>query len=189
MIRRKAGIVATALLVAAAVGVGTGLAAKPANPTTPNELVQTYDQLANAILGTKNAETHLVRAIVTDAHDRATAAFDEAASSLNSGNAADAAAALERAAQAIYLISQEGDKAVAAVRNRLLEGGHHHHATAEIAEKYPPGFVVITKESQKALVAASKDVARLASNAAETTVDAVAAARKSFEETWQKALE
>jgi hypothetical protein len=189
MTKRTTVLLGVTLAAAVAAGVGTGFAARPMGPTTQTELVASYDQLANAILGSKNAETHLAKAICADAYRQAMDEFDLASKALAATNGQEAAIHLEQAAQAVYLISQEGDKAVAAVRNRLLEGGHHHHATAEIAAKYPLGFVVVTKEAQLALVAASKDVAKLASDAGAATADTVANARKKVEDLYHQFIE
>jgi hypothetical protein len=85
-----------------------------------------------------------------------------ATKSIDAGDKHAAAGQVERAAAAASLIANEGDKAVAKVRNRLLEGGHHHHATPEIAAKYAPGFVVVTKEEQKKLLASATALGKLA---------------------------
>jgi hypothetical protein len=151
-----------AALVVAALFSGFALAQTLRNAETSTGLVNTYSELATAILGTKRAESSVVRAICQEAYDTAQAHLAVAATSVAAGDKDGAATHLETAAAAAANIATEGDKAVAAVRNRLLEGGHHHHATPEIAAKYDPGYVVVTKEAKKALLEQATTLGRLA---------------------------
>ena len=59
-------------------------------------------------------------------------------------------------------MASEGDSAVAAVRKRLLEGGHHHHADGEAKGIYDPGFVVVTRTAHQQLLDASRAIGQLA---------------------------
>jgi hypothetical protein len=179
------------VLCAAAVGglVGNSFAAKQISEGTSPELVKTYDHLATAILGTKNAETAVVRAICAEAHDRAQAKLAAAADALAAGDGKAASQELEAAAGAVVLVANEGDHAVAAVRNRLLEGGHHHHATPEIAAKYDPGFVLVTKESKNALLAEAKAIGMMAGKVADLGGGDVRAAGTRLAEIYRKAVE
>ena len=65
------------------------------------------------------------------------------AASAKLGQGADATAEIERLAALVAQIGNEGDAAVAAIRKRLVEGGHHHHASGEQQGIYDPGFVIV----------------------------------------------
>ncbi|MHC4472259.1 MAG: hypothetical protein ACYS99_15020 [Planctomycetota bacterium] len=162
MISRKVLLLSLVVAVCAVAGyTGLGYGAGEAPPSTSPELVATYGDLATAILATKKAETGIVRAICAEAYYVAQTHMQRAANAAASDRAA-AAALLERAATAVGMLAAEGDKAVAAVRNRLLEGGHHHHATPEIAKKYPPGFVLVKKTAQTAFSGFAVEIGKLA---------------------------
>jgi len=162
MMSRRVLLLTLVVAVGAAAGyAGLGYGAGEAPPSTSPELVATYSELATAILAVKKAETGIVRAICAETYDMAREHL-LLASKMAGTDAAGAAAHLERAAAAVGMLATEGDKAVAAVRNRLLEGGHHHHATPEIALKYPPGFVLIQKTAQNAFSGHAKVIGKLA---------------------------
>ncbi len=109
---------------------------------TPQTLVATYDQLADAILGVDGAEVALVKSILT-VHEKA-------------AEAAMKAGDYEKAAANMALFANEGDNAVAGIRKRLLAGGHHHHhAEEETMGKYEPGYVVVTKKAKDQILAAA----------------------------------
>ena len=59
------------------------------------------------------------------------------------------------AAAEIALFANEGDNAIGGVRKRLLEGGHHFNASGEEQGVYEPGYVVVTREAKKKILAAS----------------------------------
>ena len=59
------------------------------------------------------------------------------------------------AAAEIALFANEGDNAIGGVRKRLLEGGHHFNAAGEEQGIYEPGYVVVTREAKKKILAAS----------------------------------
>ena len=129
----------TILLVAVALLA----AAIPAHAQeTPQTLVTTYDQLANAILGVDGAETALVKSILTVHHDAAAAA-------MKAGN-------YDLASAQMALFANEGDNAIAGIRKRLLAGGHHHHhADEETSGQYEAGYVVVTRDAKKEILAAA----------------------------------
>ena len=152
---------ALALVVTAVLG-GIAAAAALAPPATTPQLTDTYSELATAILGTKRAESAIVKAICADAFAQASAHLEGACAALAAGDKDAAGSRLEMAAESAAMIATEGDKAVAAVRNRLLEGGHHHHATPEIAAKYDPGYVVVKKDAKKLLLEQAGEIGKLA---------------------------
>ena len=137
-----------------------------------DELVGTYGDLATVLLSSKKTEAGLVRSICADAHRQAHARLYAARDLAAAGRNEEAAGQLESAATAAAMIATEGDKAVAAVRNRLLEGGHHHHATAEVAKKYDTGYVVVTKAAKKLLLADAGAIGRLAGEVRKGTAGA-----------------
>ena len=153
----------------------------PVSPATPVELVATYDSLAVAILGAKKTEENLVWSILATTHAHAQATLGRAQSAMESGQTEVAQSALEELAGHVALLGTEGDNAVAAVRKRLLEGGHHHHAEGESKGVYDPGFVVVTKDAKMRLLEASRELARL-SRAPNTA--AVARQWEKVEEVW-----
>jgi len=141
---------------------GVGLASSHGSPATTPQLVGTYSDLATVLLSSKKTEAGLVRSICADAHRQAAMHLHAALELVGAGKNDEAAGQLESAATAAAMIATEGDKAVAAVRNRLLEGGHHHHSTAEVAKKYDTGYVVVTKAAKKLLLADAGTIGRLA---------------------------
>ena len=108
---------------------------------TPESMVRTYDAMADAILSLKRAEASFIRAILDDYRRGAEAAMKRGDS--------------EAAAAQIALFANEGDNAIGGIRKRLVEGGHHHHAQAETEGIYDPGYVIVTKEAKRKLLAAS----------------------------------
>jgi hypothetical protein len=51
------------------------------------------------------------------------------------------------------------------VRKRLLQGGHHHHADASAEGEYEPGYVIVTREAKKKVLAASAALRRAKTDA------------------------
>lgn len=131
-------------------------------PQTSPGLVNTYSEFATVLLASKKTEASLVRAICTDAYQGAMRELAQATLAMGGGKNEEAARQVEAAATLVAMIATEGDKAVAGVRNRLLEGGHHHHAKAEIAEKYDPGYVIIDKTEKQKLLDEAGALGRLA---------------------------
>jgi len=122
---------------------------------TPPPMVGTYEALADAILGLREAESDFVLSIL-DHHFRA------AERAMNAGDS-------ELAAAQMALFANEGDNAVGGVRKRLIEGGHHHNAAGEEQGIYEEGYVIITRKAKRQALDASKamreakdDVARQA---------------------------
>ena len=129
-----------------------GLAAPAAAQTTPPNVVAAYESLATIILGARQAEANLVRALL-DGHRHA------AQAKFAGGDFAGAAAEMA-------LFANEGDNAVGGVRKRLIEGGHHHNADGEAKGIYEPGYVIVTRTAKQAALEASANL-RKATTAAE----------------------
>jgi hypothetical protein len=157
-IMRSTKSIHLALLAALAVAVPALAAEPPAG--TPRQLVETYDSLADAILAAKKTEWNLVHSILSTTYSHAEGAMQEARAKLAAKQ--DAAAAVERLATLVSQLGNEGDAAVAAVRKRLLEGGHHHNAAGEEQGTYDPGFVIVTRDVKKALLESGKRIAQMA---------------------------
>jgi hypothetical protein len=119
---------------------------------TPSSLVTAYDGLADTILAVRGAELGLVGAIL-DGHRRA------AVASYGQGD-------WQGAAAQIALFANEGDNGVGGVRKRLLEGGHHFNAAGEDQGMFEPGYVIVTVEAKKKLLAASAALRQAADDAA-----------------------
>jgi len=186
---------AVILSLIAVVGVASGLAgftfgAGEAPIATSPGIVKVYAEHATTLLSVKKTEELIVEEICADAFRQATHHLSLAERAVEANNAQAAMGYLESAAAAASLIANEGDKAVAAVRNRLLEGGHHHHATPEIAAKYDPGFVVVTKEQKKALLAQAGAIGKLAAavRAGAAGTSEILAAKSALAEAYQEAV-
>ena len=130
---------------------------------TPPQLVETYDSLADAILATKKTEWNLVHTILATTYSHAEGMAKAALAKLDQG--ADASSEIEALAALVAQIGNEGDAGVAAIRKRLIEGGHHHHASGEQQGIYDPGFVIVTREAKKKFLDSSKSIARMAKSA------------------------
>ena len=59
---------------------------------------------------------------------------------------------VEAVAALVSQLGYEGDNSVAAIRKRLLDGGHHHNAAGEAQGIYDEGFVIVTKEMKKSFL-------------------------------------
>jgi hypothetical protein len=158
-------------LVALAALATTGLAAAEKPAATPKQLVDTYDSLADMLLAAKRTEFNVVHAILATTWGHAQGALAEAKATIDAKR--DAGPAVERLAQLVAQLGNEGDAAVAAIRKRLLEGGHHHHhADASKTPVYDDGFVIVTREAKKVFLDASKRIAQLGSSATAAGLDA-----------------
>ena len=127
---------------------------------TPRPMVETYDSLADVILASKTAEWNLVHTILASTYSHAEGTMKAVVMHVEKGM--DAGADIEKLATLVAQIGNVGDASVAAIRKRLLEGGHHHNAAGEEKGIYDPGFVIVTREAKKAFLAASKNIARMA---------------------------
>jgi hypothetical protein len=103
---------------------------------TRKSLVATYSAIADTILGSKHAESGIVKSILEIHYGNARRSFE-------AGRYDDAAAEMA-------LFANEGDNAVGGIRKRLLEGGHHHNAEGEAKGIYEAGYVIVTKAAKKA---------------------------------------
>jgi hypothetical protein len=100
-------------------------AATGSGPGTNQALVAEYDALADSILEARKKEVAVVRRILSDTYARAGTAHSSAQASLKSGDQAAAVRGIEDLSTLVAQLGQEGDASVAAVRKRLIEGGHH----------------------------------------------------------------
>jgi hypothetical protein len=177
MIRRTAVSVAA---VAIAMALPQASSAQPA-PATPKELVASYDALADTILGSHKTERKLVLSILASTYGHAQADAGKAKAALAKGDAAAATAATQNLATTVGQIATEGDNSVAAVRKRLLEGGHHANSEGEAQGVYEEGYVIVTKAAKKALLESSQAIAMMAKK---PTAEALEAEWKKVEATW-----
>jgi len=127
---------------------------------TPAQLVATYDSLADTILGAHETEWNLVHSILAMTYRHAEGTFATAKAKMAGG--ADARAEVELLAALVAQLANEGDASVAAVRKRLVEGGHHHNAAGEQQGIYEEGFVIVTREAKKGFLEAANKIGRLA---------------------------
>lgn len=158
---------ATAFLLANVLTLGALGAAYPgfvqrgdARTSTPAELVATYESVADVILGAKAAEHNLVLSIVAGTYRHAEALYRDAKRQVDAGK--DAKTDLESLAALVSQLGNEGDARVAAVRKRLLEGGHHHNSAGEQQGVYDEGFVIVTRAARKELLDIAGRIGRLA---------------------------
>jgi len=136
---------------------------------TPPSIVTAYDSLADTILDLRQAEEDFVRALL-DGH-------------LHAARALEAQGQWEGTAAQMALFANEGDNAIGGVRKRLLAGGHHFNAEGEEQGIFEPGYVVVTKEAKRKLLAASTALRQAGDDAARM------AAWSDFEETAKSVLE
>jgi hypothetical protein len=158
-------LAATALAATASVvvlSVAPAAAQPAASPSTPPEMVATYNALADAILAVKRTEEDLVRSILAAAYAHAEVQYARAQRAITANDAAGARAAIEALATDVGQIATEGDASVAAVRKRLLEGGHHHNAAGEAQGLYDEGFVVVTRQAKQKLLESSRAIGQMA---------------------------
>jgi len=127
---------------------------------TPTPLVETYGALADAILATKKAEWNLIHTILASTYQHAEGVYAKAVANLEAGK--DARAQIEAIAELVAQLGNEGDASVAAIRKRLVEGGHHHNAKGEEQGIYEEGFVIVTREAKKEFLASAGAIGKLA---------------------------
>src|SRR5512132_635054 len=121
-------------------GAGSTALAAQSTASTPSDMVAAYNTLADTILGAKHTEANLVRSILAATYQHAEAMMEHAKGKLAAGQGASTE--IETVASLVSQLANEGDASVAAVRKRLLEGGHHHNAEGEKQGLYDEGFVV-----------------------------------------------
>ena len=149
----------TVLVLFVSVLLGSASVPAAAQETgTPPQLVATYDSLADTILAAKKTEWNLVHSILAMTYKHAEGTLAAAKSKL--GAKQNAKPELEKLAALVTEIASEGDARVAAVRKRLLEGGHHHNAAGEQQGIYDEGFVIVTKAAKKSMLDAAGKIAR-----------------------------
>ena len=140
---------------AAAQGMGT-------TPSTPAEMVATYSSLADGILALKRTEEDLCRSILAATNAHAQVELGRAQKAIAAGDAKAAQAALEGLAADVGQMATEGDNAVAAVRKKLLDGGHHHNAAGEAQGIFDEGFVIVTRAAKAKLLESSRGIGQMA---------------------------
>ena len=152
--------------LAVAVVLIAAFAAMPAHAQeTPAPMVDTYSALADALIGLNQAEVAFMRTLLETHYGHAQAAAMK-------GDYAGAAAQMA-------LVANEGDNAIAGIRNRLIEGGHHHHhadgeghhhadqeghhaddagshhADDDNDSAYDLGFIIVTKAAKTVMLEAA----------------------------------
>jgi len=155
----RAGGVALAALLAT-VAPASAWQAPPA-PATPNEIVATYETLADGILALKRTEENLCRSILAASYAHGQVELGRARKAIAAADTKAAQAALEALAASVGQLGTEGDNAVAGVRKRLLDGGHHHNAAGEAQGLFDEGFVIVTRAAKQKLLEASRAIGQL----------------------------
>jgi len=176
--------VVSALFVLGLAAPGLSQAATPqaaASPATPAEMVATYQTLADAILAVETTEENLVRSILSAAHAHAQVELGRAQKAIQAGDAKAAQTAVENLAADVAQLGTEGDNAVAAVRKRLIEGGHHHNADGEAKGIFDEGYVIVTRVAKQAFLDASRAIGQMARA---PKAEALDAEWKKVEATW-----
>ncbi len=135
---------------------------------TPSTMVAAYDSLAKIILNVLQAEEDFVKAML-DGH------YHGAKALMKQGK-------YDAAAAEMALFANEGDNAIAGIRKRLVEGGHHHNAAGEEQGVFEEGYVLVTREAKKTMLAASTAMRQAKDDVARE------AAWKDFSTTAQKIL-
>ena len=130
-----------------------------AAPSTPAEIVTTYNSLADAILSVKKTEHDLVMAMLAGTYRHAEARMNQVSAKLAAGQPAKED--VEAVAALVAQIGNEGDNSVAGVRKRLLDGGHHHNAAGEQQGIFDAGFVIVTKEAKKAFLGSAVAIGKM----------------------------
>jgi hypothetical protein len=152
------------------IAIPTALAASA--PETPAEMVATYKTLADVILGAKETEANLVRSILAATSAHAEVELMRAKKAVEAKDNKAAQAAIENLATDVGQLATEGDNSVAAIRKRLLEGGHHHNAAGEAQGIYDEGYVIVTRDAKKTFLESSKAIAGMAASPKADALDA-----------------
>lgn len=138
---------------------------------------ETYEHLATAIIEMRKTEDGLVKGIIMHSAGAADAALGMA----SRAQGGDKKSALERAAEEITNVANEGDKSIQAVRQRLRQAGHTHHTDAETKEDY----MWIDGKEKKKLVDLAQRVSKMGEDA---SADDVNKARQELRETMKDAM-
>ena len=165
------------LFAALVLTTSSGWAVAQENPARESAAV-TYEHLAKVIIELRATETNLVKTILRDYAFVANHHLEMAAKGM------DVATNLEGAASEITKIANEGDKAILAVRQRLVAAGHHHHhhhSDAETQEDY----IFVDQDEKKAMLDLAGRVARLGGSAKS---DAVTKLKDEFNKAFDAAL-
>jgi len=152
-------VVCLAVLVAA-LALPPAARAAAMDATTPPQLVATYEDLADAILAVKQTEWNLVESILAMTYGHAAGVYADVEAKLKAGQSASVQ--IETLAALVSQLGNEGDAAVAAVRKRLVDGGHNHHSSADEQKIWDVGFVVVTKEAKKVFLDAAGAIGKMA---------------------------
>ena len=158
-----------------------------ADPVAPavgslDAAVESYEHLATVIIEVRKTEDSVVKTILATHHHAAQDYLHAAQDQLQAAQGGqNVLKHLEAAATEITYVANEGDKRVQAIRQRLAKAGHTHISDADTKEDY----LFINSKEKKALLAAAKSIAQLGEKA---TQDQVAAAAKSLEALFQKAI-
>jgi hypothetical protein len=158
---RRASAATCAALVAFFAAPSASARQAPPSPATPNEMVATYETLADGILALKRTEENLCRSILAAAYAHGQAELGRARKAIAAADAKAAQAALEALAASVGQMGTEGDNAVAGVRKRLLDGGHHHNAAGEAQGLFDEGFVIVTRAAKQKLLESSRAIGQL----------------------------
>jgi hypothetical protein len=162
-----AALVSTAALAQMKVPEG-----RPAS--TPAQLVEAYDSLADTIIAVKKTEWNLVHSILAMTYSHAQGTVAEAKAKIKAGK--DARADIEKLAALVSQLGNEGDAAVAGVRKRLVDAGahhhHHHHAKKDEEPTHDKGFVIVTREAKRGLLEAAGRIGRMAGSPDAAALDA-----------------
>ena len=150
-------------------------------PQTPAEIVATYNSLADAILAVKKTEHDLVMAMLAGTYRHAEARMNAALAKIGAGQPAKED--VEAVAALVAQLGNEGDNSVAAIRKRLLDGGHHHNAAGEEQGIFDEGFVIVTKEAKKAFLDAAVAIGKMTAG---PTAAGLAAEWDKVKATWGK---
>jgi hypothetical protein len=124
--------------------------------------VGAYGTLADTILAAKKTEWHIVHSILASTFNHAEATLRMVRRKLDAGQ--DVRGEVEKLADLVAQLGNEGDAAVAAIRKRLVEGGHHHNVQGEQQGIYDEGFVIVTRKAKKAFLDAAGNIARLSAS-------------------------
>jgi hypothetical protein len=142
----------------------TGNRAGTGTESMERSAAATYEHLATAIIAIEATEDELVKSILLGYHAAAQGHLRAA-----SADAPGRKAHLEAAAAEIANITNEGDKSIQAVRQRLSKAGHTHNTDAVTKEDY----MLIDSKEKKALLGLSQRVGRMGGDASAADIKAV----------------